>query len=140
MFTPLPGGKNVTADAVPSSCSTEITPACRKHILTTCLSTRFDVCVQLVEDLYGIPKTAGSQTASQIGVSGFIQQFAQKADLKVCFLSSTSIHVLTVIFFSQSFLTAFRTDLSSSTTFALQTLDGGSNPQSAADAGIEAVR
>ena len=60
------------------------------------------VCIQLVEDLYGIPKTAGSQTASQIGVSGFIDEFAQKADLKVCFLSlATSIHVLRVNFFPE---------------------------------------
>ena len=41
---------------------------------------------------------------------------------------------------SQSFLTTFRKDLPSSTTFGLQTLDGGSNPQGAANAGIEAVR
>jgi hypothetical protein len=49
-----------------------------------------------------------------------IEQFAQKADLK-------------------KFLTSFRKDLSSSTTFSTQTLDGGENTQSAADAGIEAV-
>lgn len=40
----------------------------------------------------------------------------------------------------QSFLKAFRPDLSPTTAFALQTLDGGSNPQATHDAGIEAVR
>ena len=32
----------------------------------------------------------------------------------------------------------YRTDISSSTTFTLQTLDGGSNPQSGSEAGVEA--
>lgn len=39
----------------------------------------------------------------------------------------------------QTFLTALRPDLSSSTTFSLQTLDGGENSQTAQDAGTEAV-
>ena len=38
----------------------------------------------------------------------------------------------------QSFLTALRPDLPSTTTFTLQTLDGGSNPQTLSEAGIEA--
>jgi hypothetical protein len=33
----------------------------------------------------------------------------------------------------------FATDVTSTTSFTLQTLDGGSDPQSARDAGIEAV-
>ncbi|KAF8488535.1 family S53 protease-like protein [Gautieria morchelliformis] len=100
MFTPIPQGTNVSANADPASCATQVTPAC-------------------LQEQYGIPAAVPSQTASQLGVSGFIGEFAQKADLK-------------------SFLTTFRTDLSPETTFALQTLDGGSNPQSAAQAGIEA--
>ncbi|KAF8488528.1 family S53 protease [Gautieria morchelliformis] len=96
ILTPVPQ----TTNAVPASCATLVTPAC-------------------LEAQYGIPASVPSQTASQIGVSGFIQQFAQEADLK-------------------SFLTTFRTDLSPTTTFALQTLDGGTNTQSAAKAGIEA--
>ncbi|KAF8195013.1 family S53 protease-like protein [Pholiota molesta] len=86
--------------AVPSSCNTAVTPAC-------------------LQALYGIPTTLATQSSNKLAVSGFIQQFANQADLK-------------------TFLTAFRPDLSSSTTFALQTLDGGSNPQSSSQAGIEA--
>lgn len=40
----------------------------------------------------------------------------------------------------QLFLANFRTDIPDSTTFALQTLDGGSNPQDISEAGVEAVR
>lgn len=57
--------------------------------------------------------------SNSIAVAGFIDQFAQRADLK-------------------TFLKSFRTDISSSTTFTTQTLDGGKNTQGAADAGIEA--
>ncbi|KIJ29336.1 hypothetical protein M422DRAFT_188615 [Sphaerobolus stellatus SS14] len=90
----------VTPDAVPASCATEITPAC-------------------LQALYGIPASVPSQSASKIGVSGFIGQFAQTADLK-------------------SFLTTFRTDIPSTTTFAVQSVDKGVNTQGARDAGIEA--
>ena len=38
----------------------------------------------------------------------------------------------------QTFLKKYRTDISSSTTFTLQTLDGGPNPQSGSEAGVEA--
>jgi len=100
MFTPVPQGTSLSPDAVPSSCATLVTPAC-------------------LEAQYGIPASVPSQTASQIGVSGFIQQFAQKTDLS-------------------SFVQTLRPDLSPSTSFALQTLDGGTNPQGAANAGIEA--
>ncbi|KAI0294289.1 family S53 protease [Multifurca ochricompacta] len=69
--------------------------------------------------LYGIPKTLATQSSNQLAVSGFIGQYANAADL-------------------QSFLKKYRTDLSSSTTFTLQTLDGGSNPQGTGQAGVEA--
>ncbi|KAH9847188.1 family S53 protease [Lenzites betulinus] len=95
-----PAAVNITPDAVPASCSSTITPAC-------------------LQALYGIPATLATTTSNKLAVSGFIQQFANQADLK-------------------SFLRALRPDLSSSTTFTLQTLDGGQNPQSAADAGVEA--
>ncbi|KAF8516711.1 family S53 protease-like protein [Hysterangium stoloniferum] len=90
--TPTPG-------AVPASCNTEITPAC-------------------LQALYGIPPSV-SAAGSKIGVSGFIDQFAQTADLK-------------------TFLTNFRTDIPSTTTFGTQFIDGGSNPQGVNEAGIEA--
>ncbi|KAJ7739343.1 family S53 protease [Mycena metata] len=88
------------SDAVPASCGTTITPTC-------------------LQAIYNIPTTAATQSTNKLGVSGFIEQFANSADLK-------------------EFLTNFRTDISSSTTFTLQTLDGGVNTQTRADAGIEA--
>ncbi|KAE9385768.1 family S53 protease [Gymnopus androsaceus JB14] len=93
---------NNTARALtaPSSCNTVVTPTC-------------------LQDLYGIPKTPATQASNKLGVSGFIDQWPQTADLK-------------------SFLTSLRPDISSTTTFALTTLDGGSDPQAARDAGIEA--
>lgn len=54
-----------------------------------------------------------------LGVSGFINQFAQTADLR-------------------SFLEANRPELPASTTFTTQTLDGGLNPQGFIFAGTEA--
>ncbi|KAI0700484.1 family S53 protease [Cytidiella melzeri] len=72
-----------------------------------------------VQSLYGIPSTPATSKTNGLGVSGFIDQFANKADLT-------------------SFLKKFRTDMSSSTTFALQTLDGGSNSQTGSQAGVEA--
>ncbi|CDO74350.1 hypothetical protein BN946_scf184645.g6 [Trametes cinnabarina] len=82
---------NITSDAVPASCSSTITPAC-------------------LQVLYGIPTTPAKVSSNQLGVSGFIEQFANEADLK-------------------TFLTDFRPDIPSTTTFMLQTLDGGENPQ-----------
>ncbi|KAI0365677.1 family S53 protease [Pilatotrama ljubarskyi] len=91
---------NLTSDAVPASCATTITPAC-------------------LQALYGIPATLATTKSNTLGVSGFIEQFANQQDLK-------------------TFLTRFRPDLPSTTTFTTQTLDGGSNPQQLAQAGIEA--
>ncbi len=106
--TPIPpsaaqniaGNNNLTSRAVPSSCATTITPTC-------------------LQDLYGIPTTPATQSSSVLGVSGFIQQFANEADLS-------------------TFLSSLRPDIPSTTTFTLQTLDGGENTQTRADAGIEA--
>ncbi|KAH8111217.1 family S53 protease [Phellopilus nigrolimitatus] len=89
-----------TGQSVPSSCSSKVTPAC-------------------LQALYGIPTTRATQSSNTLGVSGFIDQFANKEDLTL-------------------FLEALRPDLPSSTTFKLQTLDGGSNSQDPASAGVEA--
>ena len=86
--------------SVPSSCSSQITPAC-------------------LQALYGIPTTAATRSSNVLGVSGFIEQYAQQADLL-------------------QFLSLFRKDLPSNTSFTLQTLDGGSNPQGSRYAGTEA--
>ncbi|KAI0633274.1 family S53 protease [Trametes polyzona] len=91
---------NLTSDAVPASCATTITPAC-------------------LQALYGIPTALATQKSNTLGVSGFIEQFANQADLR-------------------TFLGRFRPDLSPATTFTTQTLDGGQNPQQQSEAGIEA--
>lgn len=56
---------NVTSDAVPASCSSTITPAC-------------------LQALYGIPTTPATVSSNKLAVSGFIEQFANQADLRVC--------------------------------------------------------
>lgn len=56
---------NLTSDAVPASCASTVTPAC-------------------LQALYGIPTARATSGGSTLGVSGFIQQFANQADLKVC--------------------------------------------------------
>ncbi|GJE95891.1 S53 family peptidase [Phanerochaete sordida] len=92
---------NVSSDAsVPASCVNVVTPAC-------------------VQALYGVPATPATQSSNKISVAGFIDQFANNADL-------------------QSFLKALRPDIKAGTTFALQTLDGGTNSQTLSDAGVEA--
>ncbi|KAI0745384.1 family S53 protease [Earliella scabrosa] len=90
---------NLTSDAVPASCNSVVTPAC-------------------LQALYGIPTAKATVPSNTIGVSGFIQQFANNNDL-------------------QTFLRNLRPDLAGST-FSLLTLDGGQNPQGTNQAGIEA--
>ncbi|SJL04989.1 uncharacterized protein ARMOST_08360 [Armillaria ostoyae] len=72
-----------------------------------------------LQDLYSIPLYPATHPTNRLGVSGFSNQFAETADL-------------------QTFLRDFRPDVSSTTTFTVQTLDGGQNPQSANEAGAEA--
>ncbi|KAK0441332.1 Pro-kumamolisin, activation domain-containing protein [Armillaria borealis] len=84
---------------------------------SSCNSVVTPACLQ---DLYNIPSTPATQPTNRLGVSGFDSddQFAETADL-------------------QKFLVDFRPDLIS-TSFTVQTLDGGQNPQRANEAGIEA--
>ncbi|KAI0628873.1 family S53 protease [Trametes polyzona] len=98
--SPVRAAQNLTGRAIPSSCASTITPAC-------------------LQDIYGIPTTKATQSSNKLAVSGFIDQFANEADL-------------------ETFLGKFRKDISSSTTFTLQTLDGGENDQDPSDAGVEA--
>ncbi|TRM64249.1 peptidase S8/S53 domain-containing protein [Schizophyllum amplum] len=97
MFEAYTSAPNVTADAVPASCNNVITPAC-------------------LQALYGIPATPATQSSNKLGVTGFIEQYAQKADLR-------------------DFLSLLRRDINPNTGFALQSIDGGVNE---ALAGIEA--
>lgn len=117
---------NLTSDTAPSSCATSITPTC-------------------LQEEYGIPSTPGPDSESGIAVSGFIDQWASQSDLEVCLFSRLPMRDLHdsemyIARSSKEFLSTFRRDISSSTTFTLQTLDGGQNPQSSGEAGIEAVR
>lgn len=116
-FTPLK--KNGTATNasgpqpadIPSSCNSIVTPAC-------------------IEDLYGIPIVLATQPSNQLAVAGYGQQYAQQVELTVRHLSLSAVGYLrTAMLPPQSFLATLRPDLNSGTTFGLDTVDGGSNPQ-----------
>ncbi|KZT64349.1 subtilisin-like protein [Daedalea quercina L-15889] len=79
-------------------------------------STVTPACLQ---GLYGIPTTAATESSNTLGVTGYGNDWANQDDL-------------------ESFLSQYRTDISASTTYSLETLDGGSDPQSSSDAGVEA--
>ncbi|KAH9910454.1 family S53 protease [Fomitopsis serialis] len=69
--------------------------------------------------LYGIPTTPEVSDGNALAVTGYIEQWPQEADL-------------------MTFLEEHRPDIKPTTTWTLVTLDGGSDPQSPNDAGIEA--
>ncbi|KAI0030067.1 family S53 protease-like protein [Vararia minispora EC-137] len=95
-----PSNTTTGPHAVPSSCASVVTPDC-------------------LEALYNLPATNATETSNTLGVSGYIGEYANQADLT-------------------AFLGSLRPDLPPNTTFALETLDGGSNPQGINQAGIEA--
>ncbi|KAK0501992.1 family S53 protease-like protein [Armillaria luteobubalina] len=97
---PLTSDLSERANPASSSCNDVVTPAC-------------------LQALYGIPTTHATQSSNILAVSGFLDQYAQTADL-------------------QTFLRALRPDMSSTTTFTAQTLDGGQIPQGPNEAGLEA--
>ncbi|KAJ6493176.1 family S53 protease-like protein [Mycena sanguinolenta] len=63
-----------------------------------------------LQDIYGIPATPATQSNITLLVTGYLEQWAQTADL-------------------ETFLTLLRPDMSPNTTFSLLTLDGGTDPQ-----------
>ncbi|OCH90803.1 family S53 protease [Obba rivulosa] len=91
---------NLTPEAVPSSCATSITPAC-------------------LQGLYGIPTTPATQPSNKIGVAGFIEQYANEADL-------------------MQFLERYRPDVPPSSGFSVASIAGGQNLQTPGLAGEEA--
>ncbi|KAJ3785777.1 family S53 protease-like protein [Lentinula aff. detonsa] len=91
---------NARAQQIPFSCKVGITPTC-------------------LQNLYGIPTTNATRASNTLGVSGFMKQYPQMADLEM-------------------FLTRLRPDIPISTTYTLQSVDGGSDPQSGSKAGNEA--
>ncbi|KAI0040880.1 subtilisin-like protein [Auriscalpium vulgare] len=72
-----------------------------------------------IQELYNIPMTPSSQPSNKLAVSGFNKRYASEDDL-------------------QLFLELFRIDLPPNTTFSVQTLDGGSNPQGSGQGAVEA--
>ena len=86
-----------------------------RAVPASCDTTINPACLQA---LYGIPTTAATQSSNLLAVSGFIGQFAEFSDLK-------------------TFLADFRPGLTS--TFTVETLDGGLNTQGSGQGGIEAV-
>ncbi|KZT38182.1 family S53 protease-like protein [Sistotremastrum suecicum HHB10207 ss-3] len=113
---PISGPPSVQAIGKRELTSLERRDMSKRAIPAACADITVPVCIQAI---YGVPATNATSGDVKLGVSGFIGQFAQTADL-------------------ESFLTEFRSDIPSSTTFDLQTLDGGSNPQGAQNAGFEA--
>ncbi|KAF7358166.1 Family S53 protease-like protein [Mycena venus] len=67
-----------------------------------------------LQDLYGIPTTPATETSNTLLVTGYVEQWAQKADLA-------------------QFLTLSRPDIPPSTTFTLLTTHNGTNPQGVDD-------
>ncbi|OBZ67228.1 Tripeptidyl-peptidase sed3 [Grifola frondosa] len=84
-------------------------------IPASCASTITPACLQAI---YNIPTTPATSSSNQLAVTGFEFQFANQADL-------------------QTFLTDFRSDMPSTTSFTLVSVDGGINNQSS-PAGVEA--
>ncbi|KAK7001784.1 peptidase S8/S53 domain-containing protein [Favolaschia claudopus] len=99
---------------LPKKAATEAAPVANV-VPASCANTVTPACLQA---FYNIPTTPAT-TSTRLGVSGFILQWANQLDL-------------------QQFLRTLRTDISPSTTFTLQTLDGGVNTQTRSQAGVEA--
>ncbi|KAJ6450427.1 family S53 protease-like protein [Mycena vitilis] len=88
-------------------------PSCDSSVAT---GTITPACLQA---LYGIPTTPATESSNKLLVTAYEDQFAQNADLS-------------------DFLKLLRPDIPSTTKFTLLTTDGGTNPQAANDAGVEA--
>ncbi|PCH39548.1 family S53 protease [Wolfiporia cocos MD-104 SS10] len=82
--------------------------ACDSYVDPACLQA-----------LYGIPTTPATESSNYIGVTGYDDEYANQAAL-------------------EDFLSEFRTDISDTTTFTVDEIDGGGNDQTQADAGVEA--
>jgi tripeptidyl-peptidase-1 len=102
---------------IDASCSTVITPRC-------------------LQQIYDIPSSPARLGGNAITVTGYGGQFVQDADVQVR-LSPPFRRSLNRTFV-QSFLTQFRPDINSSTTFQVELLDGGLNTQNISEAGLEA--
>ncbi|EJD41708.1 family S53 protease [Auricularia subglabra TFB-10046 SS5] len=114
-FPNLFGLKPTFTSPLQKKAKRQVPGSCNTVVTPNCLLTLYNY-----DGKCGLPRIL----SNQLGVSGaFIEQFANQADLT-------------------QFLAEFRPDLSSlnalNTTFSLQTIDGGTNPQDRTKAGIEA--
>ncbi|KAH8109999.1 family S53 protease-like protein [Phellopilus nigrolimitatus] len=101
---------------LPAITTSTPTLSTRQSVPSSCDSIVTPACL---EALYAIPTTLATESSNVLGVSGFALEYASQADLA-------------------DFLKYLRTDMSDNTTFSLQTLDGGQNPQTVGWAGLEA--
>ncbi|KAJ3551202.1 hypothetical protein NM688_g4844 [Phlebia brevispora] len=88
--------------------------------LTPTSCDTFAVTPHCVQTIYNIPTTLATQSSNQLGVTAYLGQYANQADLT-------------------AFMEVFRSDIKSksATTFKLTTLDKGQNPQNGRLAGVE---
>ncbi|KAI0776517.1 family S53 protease [Trametes elegans] len=91
--------------------------AARDDVQEACKGPVTPKCLQA---LYGIPAAPATQSSNRFAITGYIEQYANEQDL-------------------QQFLTDYRPDIANTTTFTLQTLDGGQNSQNISEAGVEAA-
>ncbi|TFY67250.1 hypothetical protein EVJ58_g1740 [Rhodofomes roseus] len=105
--------------AVNASCASTITPSC-------------------LQQIYGVPSSPATQSSNKLAVAGYDDQWSNIADLSVGHYQRLALVNESSSCVSQTFLKRYRPDMSSNTSFTLETLDGGSNNQTEADAGVEA--
>ncbi|KAI0823318.1 family S53 protease-like protein [Trametes gibbosa] len=107
---PVKAKKSFVNVNISSSHHNASTHSARASVDSSCDDAMTPACLQA---LYNIPTTPATQKSNNLAVSSFVSSFASKTDLK-------------------SFLGQFRPDMSSSTQFSLQTIDGGVNDESQA--------
>ncbi|KAF7359305.1 Family S53 protease-like protein [Mycena sanguinolenta] len=88
----------------------------RRTLPDSCTTEVSPACLQA---MYGIPTTPATQSSNTLMVTGYEGEWAQLTDLA-------------------QFLQTYRPDMSPNTTFSLQTVDNGTNPQGPDFAGGEA--
>ncbi|KIP02046.1 hypothetical protein PHLGIDRAFT_79697 [Phlebiopsis gigantea 11061_1 CR5-6] len=88
----------------------------KRDVPASCNSTITPACLQ---ELYGIPTTPATEKSNTLLVTSYQSQWVQQVDI-------------------QEFLTQFRPDMPSTTSYTVQYVDGGLDPQEVYDAGIEA--
>ncbi|TFY50573.1 hypothetical protein EVG20_g11444, partial [Dentipellis fragilis] len=104
-----PVASSVARRSVMSSLTQRDTPiSCNLTVTPTC-----------IQGIYGLPATLATQSGNRIGVAGFDNEYVDEADLKL-------------------FLQNYRPDLNASTTFEVQSVNNGQDPQNQSLAGAEA--